>query len=125
MSEPELVASLATDEAGHPTVVDRKARKHFQIVFEVKNAPKDTYAAIFELDRSYYDSRRTLPPDPDGNFRLVTSAYGDFPLVVRLHTKHGEEIVLRENVAEALRRSRPSGPSDPSYAEALDYIATH
>lgn len=122
---PELIVRLETDDNGRPAIVAGKTGRQFGVVFEVKNPPHDTYAATFELDPTGYDAVRTLPANGEGTFRVVSTTQGDFPLVVRLRTRQGREIVLKETLAKALRRSRPSGPADPAYAEALDYIAAH
>lgn len=104
MNSPELLARLATDERGQPSAVPGKRVTHYRVEFEVRNPPPDTYAATFELDESYPDRIRTLPPNPDGQFRLRTTTYGDYPVVVRLRTRKGEQVVFTESVANALRR---------------------
>jgi hypothetical protein len=122
MSDPELVVRLKTDAAGRPAALTGRNHQHYRVEFEVRNPPPDTYAATFELHPSYPDPVRTLPPDSEGRFRLSTTTYGDYPVVVRLRTRTGDEVVVRETVARALRRS-PS--STPALKAAVDYIAAH
>jgi hypothetical protein len=120
---PKLSVRLAGDTDGKPSVVERGGRHHYKVVFEVDDAPPDAYAATFELDPSYYDPLRTLKPDSDGKFRLETTAYGNYPVVVRLHRKGGD-VTLKANVAQALRTS-VSGATAPAWQDAVSYIATH
>jgi len=124
--EPKITVRLATDDDGSPEVeaATRDNLTHYKVVFEIENVPEDTYAATFELDPSYYDPVRTLRADEDGKFRLETSTYGDYPLIVRLHRKTGD-LVLREGVARALRRARSSMPGNSKVDSALSYIADH
>lgn len=123
---PRLVARLETDQSGRPAFVKGDDKRHYKLVFEVENAPKDTYAATFELDPTYYDPMRTVSPGDDGQFRLQTTTYGDYDLQVRLRTKTGE-IPLIDSVSRALQRWRSdAGPkSDPAVDEAISYIANH
>lgn len=122
MSDPELVVRLKTDASGMPESIPGGAHTHFRIEFEVKNPPPDTYAATFELHPSYRNPVRTLPANRDGTFRVATTTYGDYPVLVRLRTRSGDEVTLKETVARALRRAEP--PS-AAYRDAVDYIATH
>ena len=123
-STPKLSVRLETDDKGEPAVVEKGGLRHYKVVFEVDGAPADTYAATFELDPSYYDPRRTLKPDADGKFRLETTTYGNYPVVVRLH-RSGGDLMLKANVAQALTGSVEGSPSTPALQEALSYIATH
>jgi hypothetical protein len=124
-SDPKINVRLETDAHGQPEVARRNKLHHYKVVFEVENAPSDTYAATFELDpETYYDPIRVLSPDQQGNFRLETTTYGDYPLVVRLHRKAGD-IVLKEGVARGLRRARGSMPHNPEVDQALNYIENH
>jgi hypothetical protein len=124
--EPRITVRLATDDEGSPEVASGDSHTHYRVVFEVENAPADTYAATFELDQSsYYDPVRTLKPDQDGKFRLETTTYGDYPLIVRLHRAKADDLVLREGVARALKRGRDAMPSNPKVDTALAYIAEH
>ena len=122
---PKVTVRLATDDAGKPEIAATDDFTHYNVVFEVENAPADTYAATIELDRStYYDPVRTLTPDENGKFRLETTTYGDYPLIVRLHRKNGD-LVISEGLARALRRSRASMPDSPEIDTAVSYIASH
>jgi len=120
---PQLHARLLTNERGDPIFVESKGRKHYRIQFEVKDAPKDAYAATFELDpKTYYDPTRTLAPDDAGNFVLSTTTYGDYPVSVQLRTKEGV-VPLVSSVKEALEKSRAQMGSSPEVDTAIDYIA--
>jgi hypothetical protein len=122
---PKLTVHLETDEQGNPAVVGGDAKRHYKVVFEVENAPPDTYAATFELDSSRYDPVRTLEPERDGRFRLETTTFGDFPLVVRLHRAKAQDVVLKEGVVRGLKRARESMPANPEVDAALSDIANH
>jgi len=125
-SEPSLNVRLVTDDHGHPTFLPGETRRHYKLVFEIENAPLDTYAATFELDpSSFYDPVRTLEPDSAGKFRLETTAYGDFPLVVRLHRAKAPDVILKEGVARALKQARATMPANSNIDDALSYIADH
>jgi hypothetical protein len=124
LDEPKITVRLETDALGHPTVIEGE-RRHYKVVLEVENAPADTYGATFELDPSYYDPVRTLSPDKDGKFRLETMAFGDYPIIVRLHREKGDDMLLREGVARALKRERRTLPDTPEVDDALSYIAEH
>ena len=129
MAKPQLIAHFETTEDGKPKFVMGKSRRNYRVVFEVENAPQDTYAATFELDPTYYDPRRTLLPDREGRFRLALNSYGNYDVKVWLRTKEGE-IRIDDNLRGALERSRPSiaggQPIDENaISEALAYIATH
>jgi hypothetical protein len=122
-NEPKLIVHLETDEHGNPAVVSGGNKQHYKVVFEVENAPPDAYAATFELDPSYYDPVRTLQPEQDGKFRLKTTTFGDFPLVVRLHRAKAQDMILKEGVARGLKRARSSMPANPGIDAALAEIA--
>lgn len=121
-AKPRLTAQFKTDDQGDPAFVESNGRKHYQIVFEVENAPNDAYAATFELDPTYYDSVRTLPPGADGNFRLEAASYGDYELRVKLRTKTGEVPVM-DTLAHALRMSQKNAVQNEAVREAIAYIA--
>jgi hypothetical protein len=123
-TSPRLVAHFKTDEQGAPVFRAGKAHKHYKIILEVENPPPDTYAATFELDPTFYDPLRTLPPDEDGKFRLSTSSYGDFEVLVKLHTKRGE-VPIANSLARALQRSRQGVAADPKISAAIADIANH
>jgi hypothetical protein len=126
MAEPELLIRLTTDAEGRPLVVSGNTPfTHYGVEFEVENPPEDTYAATFELDSTNVNPVRTLPPDSNGKFRLVTSTSGDYPVVVRLRTKHGREVTLKESVAKALRKGAVGFTVTPAYLDALNDIADH
>jgi hypothetical protein len=119
---PRVTATFETDEQGSPAFVESDGRKNYKIAIEVQNAPADTYAATFELDDTYYDPRRTLQVEADGKFRLRTTTYHDFDVVVRLRTKRGE-MPLINNLARALQDSRKQTAASRSVDEAIAYIA--
>lgn len=124
--DPTLSVRLETDDAGSPEYVEGDAKRHYKVVFEIENAPPDAYAATFELDPSYYDSVRTLPPGNDGKFRLATTTYGDYPIIVRLHRSKGEDRVLKESVFRGLKRARGRlMAASPGIDAALSYIQEH
>jgi hypothetical protein len=124
--KPRLVVRLKTDEAGRP-VVRRGARyNHYGVVFEVQNAPTDAFLAGFELDpEAYYDAYRSVTPTPEGTFRLETTTYGDYPLIVRLFRPSGVDVILREKIAQGLRREYGSDILPPTIAQAVSDIAAH
>lgn len=135
MPDPRLIANFRTDARGVPKFKDRGRRRHYKIVIEVENPPKDTYAATFSLDPSYYDSLREITPDEAGAIRLAISSYGDYAVAVKLRTSKGV-IELNQSLARSLRegiRRSPAltvaggdtGSSDDAVADALDYIARH
>jgi hypothetical protein len=123
---PKIVARLKTDAAGRPMILERSGQRHYQVVFEIADAPPDAYAATFELDPSYYDSVRSVLPSSEGKLQLATSTYGDYELMVRLQTKEGE-LRLSDSVSNALRRGLTSSASSPTPAieEALSDIGEH
>lgn len=125
-----LTIRLETDERGAPIVTERDGQRSYAVVMEVENPPRDTFAATFELDDSYYDPVRVLTPDPSGRIRLKTFTRGDFPVFVRLSRREGANTVLKESVSRALRRDATNrAVLDPSVTaainRALDDIATH
>jgi len=122
---PWLNVRLEVDAQGKPEVIRTGKLQHYKVIFEVENAPPDTYAATFELDPTYYDPLRTLQPDDKGGFRLETTTYGDYPLIVRLHRPKTGDLVIKESVARALRRARKTMPAGPEIDDALAYIADH
>ncbi len=125
-NEPKLSVQLKTDDGGHPTFIDGPDHRRYNVILTVENAPPDAYAATFELDPStHYDPVRTLKPEPDGGFRLETTAAGDFPVVVRLRRSKGEDLVLKDGIARSLRRTHAPGDGPHPLAEALSYIAEH
>jgi hypothetical protein len=125
-SEPNLTIRLKTDPGGRPTFQEGADHRHYAVIFEIENAPPDAYAATFELDpSSYYDPVRTLRPQAEGQFRLETTTYGDYPVVVRLFRAKGEDVVLKDSVARALRRAYRQDTQAPEVDEALTYIAAH
>jgi hypothetical protein len=119
-----LVARFETDTEQHPKFTERKGKKHYGITLEVENPPPDAYAATFELDPSYRDPWRTLAPDPEGKFKLTTTSYGNFEVLVRVRTKRGEMLVAN-NLYRALRDTVGATASNPKVDEALKYIASH
>jgi hypothetical protein len=123
---PKLTVRLETDAQGNPAVIHQDAQRRYKIVFEVENAPVDAYAATFELDPSFsWDPVRMLPPEAAGKFRLETTTYGDYPLVVRLHRAKAQDVVLKEGVARGLKRARESMPANAEVDAALADIADH
>jgi hypothetical protein len=123
--ELALVARFETDERGEPRYVESKGRKHYEVVFEVENAPAEAYAATFKLDpQTYYDPVRTLRKENDGKFRLKTTTYGDYGLKVELRTSDGKMIPLRAHVKDLLKAS-PNVSTSASWKAALDYISAH
>ena len=126
---PQLLARFKATPEGKPEFIKDDDLRHYKIVFEVENAPPDTYAATLVLDPTYYDNRRTLRPDSDGRFRLETTTFGDYNVTVRLRTKEGD-IQLIENLEQALERARERSSTgarmdDAAVNEALAYIAAH
>lgn len=124
-SDPKITVRLETNEQGRPLVTHESGKDRYEIIFEVENAPEDTYAATFELDPSDYDSVRKLSPEADGKIRLKTTTHGDYPLIVRLHRAKAPDLVLREGIARGLRRARETMPANPEVADALAYISEH
>lgn len=122
---PELVVQLKTGPDGRPAVVEDGDRRHYGVVFEVRNPPMDAFAATFELDETHYDPARTLRPDPNGGFRLETTTHGDYPVVVRLRTGQGRDVLLKDSLVRNLRRHSVEAAANPAVMEALDYIAGH
>ena len=121
---PRLIARFETDERGAPAYRVGKDRRHYKIVLEVENPPADAYAATFELDPSYYNPVRTLPPGSDGKFRLETSSYGDYQVMVKLRTKQGD-VPVANTLSSALQSSQQRVVANPEISEAIAYIATH
>ncbi|HVR46053.1 MAG TPA: pYEATS domain-containing protein [Candidatus Binatia bacterium] len=121
MREPELLARFKTDPQGHPEIIERDQKSHYQVIFEIKNPPPDVYAAQFELDPTYYDPVRTVQPDDNGNVVLKTTSYGDYPVTVTLHTKDGEYEV-RDTLSRALNRARDAMPGNSKIDEAISEI---
>ena len=72
-NNPKITVRLETEEQGNPEVMPGGKKRHYKVVFEVENAPPDTYLATFKLDPSYYDPVRTLKPERDGKFRRYSS----------------------------------------------------
>lgn len=108
MATPELVARFETDAQGQPiTIQGESGLKHYRIVLEVENAPRDLVAATFELDPTYYLPVRTIEPRQDGKVQLETTAYGDYPVKVDLRSKSGVVPVLT-----TLRKALLSGSQD-------------
>lgn len=125
-TEPKLTVQFKLDETGHPTFIDGPEHRRYNVILEVENAPPDAYAATFELDPSTsYDAVHTLKPEPNGGFRLETTTYGDFPVVVRLRRSAGEDLVLKDGVARGLRRMHTRVMALAPISEALSYIADH
>jgi pYEATS domain-containing protein involved in immunity len=122
---PRLLARFEIDERGAPAFFETGGKRHYKIVYEVENAPEGTYAATFELDPSYYDPYRTLTPDTDGKFRLTTTAYGDYGVMVRLRTKEGEVPLPLGTLSMALQNARQHMGANPAVDEAVEYIASH
>jgi len=125
IDEPRLTVRLKTDEAGRPAFIDGRRFRHYKVVSEVENAPADAFAATFDLDPAYYDPSRTVQPQSTGRFRLETTTYGDFPLTVRLRRSKGEDIVLKEGVARALRRAYAPAGAEMPFGQAVSYITEH
>jgi hypothetical protein len=67
----------------------------------------------------------TLKPEPNAGFRLETTTYGNFPVVVRLRRIAGEDLVLKDGVARGLRRMHTPVMALAPISEALSYIADH
>jgi hypothetical protein len=118
MTTPMLAVRFETDADGNPKFVKDAEKKHYRLLFEVENAPSDVYAGTFELHETYYDPIRTIRPDSDGRIRMKTTSYGDYGLKVRLRTKQGE-IQLADSLVDALKRTRPQMPSNPSIDDAI------
>ena len=121
--QPTLAVRLKTDPTGKPRFLEGKHLRHYRIVLEIENAPADAYLAQVELDPTYADPVRNLERAPDGTFRLETTTYGDYPVSVHLYRTGGYDIVLKDSVARALRRSAAS--PDPATQQALNDIARH
>jgi len=122
MDEPKLIAQFEMDPDGAPKIIDARGKKHYKIVFKVKDAP-EAYAATFELDPSYIDPVRNVSPDTIGEFALKTTTYGDYAVKVLLQTKEGQ-LQLTDSVSNAL--SRGTGPERSALIdEALAYIKEH
>ncbi|MFN3658314.1 MAG: pYEATS domain-containing protein [Pseudolabrys sp.] len=119
-SAPQLTAHFETDDSGKPVFVNRGGRKHYNLVFEVENMPENVYAGTFELHESYYDPVRTLRPDR-GKLELKTTSYGDYDLKVRLRTPDGE-ILVADNVVNALKRARETMPDNHDIDDAIAEI---
>jgi hypothetical protein len=125
-TSPQLTAHFETDKEGNPRFLqDKGGQKHYQLVFEVENVPKEVYAGTFELDESYYDPVRTVRPEGDERrIRLKTTSYGDYGLRVRLRTSDGEILIL-DSLVDALQRTRKGMPSNPSVDQAIEELAAH
>lgn len=128
--DPRLTVRLERAPDGTPRVTERDGQRHYAVVFEVENAPPDTYAATFELDPSYYDPVRTVTPDGEGRVRLHITTYGDYPVLVRLSRYKGPSVVLKEMVSRALRRgleepSTGTPTTGPAITRALEDISAH
>jgi hypothetical protein len=124
--DPRLTVRLETDALGIPAFVEGDDKRHYKVVFEIEDAPADAYAATFELDPAIYDPVRTVKAGSDGKFRLETTTFGDYPVIVRLHRSKGDDRVLKESVFRGLRRARGTMMVDsPGVSEALSYIAEH
>jgi hypothetical protein len=121
--QPTLTVRLKTDSAGKPRFFTGTRHRHYRVVFEIANAPKDAYLAQVELDPSYPEPVRNLERDPDGVFRLETTTYGDYPVLVHLYRSNGYDPVLRDNIARALRRSATD--ASPKVQQAIEDIARH
>ena len=126
-TDPKLIARLETDDAGRPVMHEASSGlRHYGVVFEVENAPSDAYAATFDLDpETYYDPSRTLSRDDDGRFRLHTTTYGDYPVMVKLWRSDGANVALSASVARGLRASHATSIASPDMQDALVYIAEH
>jgi len=126
-TQPKLTMQLKLDTAGNPTFVEDSEHRQYNVILEVENAPPDAYAATFELDSATsYDAVHTRSPDSDGRFRLETTTYGDYPVVVRLHRSNGEDLVLKEGFNRGLRRTHgPYARDVLPINEAISYIAEH
>jgi hypothetical protein len=122
---PEITVRLSADASGVPEVIPGGEKRHYKVIFEIKNAPADAYAATYELDPSYYDPVRTIRRDEDGTFRLEVTTHGDYPVIAHLHRPDASDLTLREGVARALKRGRETMPDNPKIDEALSYIADH
>lgn len=122
---PVLHIRLEKNEAGNPAFLETGGRRHYKIVFEVEKVPEDVYAATFQLDDSYYDPRRTLKRAPDGRFRLPVTTYGDYQIIVRLHRRSGEDLILADYVAMGLRKTIGPTPANAAEARALNDIAAN
>jgi hypothetical protein len=120
---PQLVARFLEDQSGKPAYIESDGKRHYRIVLEIQNAPRDAYAATFELDPSYYDPARTLGRDSDGMFRLETTSYGDYDVHVKLRTKEGEVPLPDVPLSSALASTQESFVTDPEKRSAIDYIA--
>jgi hypothetical protein len=126
MSEdPKLTVRFEADQQGSPKFVEAGSKRHYRVVLEVENPPADADAATFELDESYYDPNRTMQRDTDGNFRLKTTTYGDYALVVRIHRRAGPDLILKGGVARGLKQRYPSSAATDPVREAVSYIAAH
>lgn len=123
--KPTLIVRLKTDEAGEPVVRRGTKYNHYGIVFEVRDPPADSFIANFELDPDCYDPYHLVRQSPEGTFRLETTAYGDYPLTVRLFRPSGVDVILREKVARGLRREYGSEIVTPTIAQAVSDIAAH
>jgi hypothetical protein len=121
--QPTLTVRLKTDSAGKPRFFTGKDHRHYRVVFEIENAPEDAYLAEVELGPGYPEPLRNVERDPDGVFRLETTAYGDYPVLVHLYRSNGYNPVLLDNVARALRRSAPN--ASPEVQQAIEDIARH
>lgn len=123
-SKPQILARFKMDDDGKPRFIQDAGKRHYRLVFEIEDAPPDVYAATFELDPTYYDSRRIVRPDKDGKLRLETTSYGDYPLRVTLRTKKGETQVI-ETVTNALEAARSSMSENSAIDDAISDLAEH
>jgi transcription initiation factor IIF auxiliary subunit len=122
---PHLGARFLTSASGEPEFVGERDHRHYKVILEIEDLPKDVYAATFELHPTYYDPVRTLRPDQNGQIRLETTTYGDYDLSVLLRTKEGEERI-RGNLLQELRRwYEKMGLSNPAIQKALADIAAN
>lgn len=92
MNEPVLRAEFELDSDKKPKVARTGKLPHYTIKLMVDDAPKDTYAVTYKLDRTYYDPIRESR-DRSGGFAELVTSYGDYVVTANVRTKSGSTVI--------------------------------
>ena len=122
MMLPQIVAKFNLNSDGMPSFsLDKAGRRHFVVIFDIRNAPSEVIAVKYTLHPTYYDPVRTIPRGAGGGFPLKTTTYGDYVIQAELLSSR-RSVLLSALVSEALRVDSSEGNK---FEEELSLIASN